>query len=328
MGNPDFGVVIAVTDYDLHLAQGCLASIRHFMGEVPVCLLIDGPLDVEPLGRQYGVLELRKSDVKSRLLRDHSFGWGWTKMVAIWEAPFETFMYLDADTVVWGDMSVHADFANYDIIGDKSKRPGSKAGINHHFFDTDLLAKLAPDFDWEKSINQYFCVGVNFVRRGALDLAEYEQAQRWLVEHPGLFPFGEMGIYNFLMQRAAQNGRVRMKQVPFQTILWDHTRDEMEARLRFDAQGLPILLESPEVIHWAGPKPNRFRPSIYSPPMDFFRRKHFAGAGLSPAPARRRMLSEDLRHFRTFVRNKLQKRLRVYRNKGDYSKTKSPVPGY
>ena len=38
-----FGIVICCCKWDIHYAKACLASIRYFLRDVPVCLLVDGP---------------------------------------------------------------------------------------------------------------------------------------------------------------------------------------------------------------------------------------------------------------------------------------------
>jgi hypothetical protein len=37
-----FGIVIACCTSDAHYAKACVYSIRHFLGDVPVCLFVDG----------------------------------------------------------------------------------------------------------------------------------------------------------------------------------------------------------------------------------------------------------------------------------------------
>jgi hypothetical protein len=40
----------------------------------------------------------------TKFLREKSFGWGKTKMIAFWESPWQNFLVLDADTNVWGNI--------------------------------------------------------------------------------------------------------------------------------------------------------------------------------------------------------------------------------
>jgi hypothetical protein len=38
----DFGVVIPASAEHLHWVRGACASVRHFMGDTPICVLVDG----------------------------------------------------------------------------------------------------------------------------------------------------------------------------------------------------------------------------------------------------------------------------------------------
>src|SRR5216117_3473188 len=93
----DFGVVITVTRHDLHWAKGTCASVRYFMPDVPIWLLLDGPGSTRDLERTYGASAARTADVEHAGLRELSFGSYLTKLSTLWLAPFETFLFLDAD---------------------------------------------------------------------------------------------------------------------------------------------------------------------------------------------------------------------------------------
>jgi hypothetical protein len=97
----DFGIIIACCDQDYTFARGCCASIRYFLGDTPIALIIDGTFDTSPLEQTYGVKVINPSTVSSTFLKERSFGFGLTKMIAFWESPWKHFLYLDADTVVW-----------------------------------------------------------------------------------------------------------------------------------------------------------------------------------------------------------------------------------
>lgn len=99
----DFGIIVAYYRKDYNFAKGCCASIRYFLGNIPICLIVDGTFSVRELEKTYGVCALYRDNVTNHVLRERSFGLGLPKMVSFWESPWENFLYLDADTVVWGD---------------------------------------------------------------------------------------------------------------------------------------------------------------------------------------------------------------------------------
>ena len=112
----EFGVVIAVAPQHLHWAKGTCASVRYFMDDTPIWLLLDGEADTGSLERTYGVNVLRRAEVGHPELVRLSFYSLSTKSAALWLAPFETYLFVDADAVVWGDMRQHADFDHFDFI--------------------------------------------------------------------------------------------------------------------------------------------------------------------------------------------------------------------
>ncbi|WP_434222373.1 hypothetical protein ACOKW7_03225 [Limnospira platensis CENA597] len=98
----DFGIIIACCFKDYHFAAGCCASIRYFGGDVPICLIVDGDFNTTSLEKTYGVKIINQKTVKHPFLKENSFGWGLTKMIAFWESPWQNFLFLDADTIIWG----------------------------------------------------------------------------------------------------------------------------------------------------------------------------------------------------------------------------------
>lgn len=146
----DFGVVISCYKRDYMFAKACCASVRQFLGNVPLCLLVDGDFPVDDMKRTYNVQTLYRSEIKDPFLREKSFGWGLSKMVLFWESPFERFVYLDADIVVWGNIlekmlpkDSEWDFiADYPAAVESSNQSDQveenviEEGISHYFFDT------------------------------------------------------------------------------------------------------------------------------------------------------------------------------------------------
>ena len=115
----DFGVIIACCDQDYLFTKGCCASIRYFLGDVPICLLIDGTFSVSPLEKVYGVRVINHDSVSEPLLRKRSFGWGKSHMIPFWESPWQNFLVMDADTIIWGDVLKLANFEDFDFIIDQ-----------------------------------------------------------------------------------------------------------------------------------------------------------------------------------------------------------------
>src|SRR5687768_16946542 len=134
----DFGVVVVCSKNDYLFTKGCCASIRYFMGDVPICLVVDGDFSVESVRKTYNTQVLYRKNVKNDFLRNKSYGWGITKMIAFWESPFEHFLLIDSDIVLWGDMRKYANFKDFDLIIDKPLSKYSQKDVCLYFFETEI----------------------------------------------------------------------------------------------------------------------------------------------------------------------------------------------
>jgi hypothetical protein len=65
----DFGIIIACCYQDYLFAKGCCASIRHFLGDVPIGLIVDGTFSLSSLEKEYGVRVLNHHTVTNEFLR-------------------------------------------------------------------------------------------------------------------------------------------------------------------------------------------------------------------------------------------------------------------
>ncbi len=270
----DFGVIIATYKGDYSFAKGCCASVRYFLGDVPICLILDGTFPVQPLEKAYGVRVINRSNVAHKVLAEKSFGWGLTKMIAFWESPWKNFLYLDADTVVWGDILKFANFKDFDIIVDKPCYNYSDDEISQWFFNTEKIKTYFPGFNWQN--RPYFCSGTFFAKRDIFSVDEYLELLELQTTEPKLFYPGEQGFLNLMIFRAADEGRIRLGHEDMQLIVSDFPLEQLRKRFPIEKTG-PVSKES-TVIHWSGKKPFLSRSQVFSSPMNFFRRKFLQDA--------------------------------------------------
>jgi hypothetical protein len=321
----DFGIIIACCDQDYIFAKACCASVRYFMGDVPICLIVDGELNTSTLERIYGVKVINQKNVSSDVLRKRSFGFGLTKMVAFWESPWKNFLYLDADTIAWFDLLKYANFKDFDAIIDQSSYLHSNEDICSYFFDISKIGKYFPDFDWEAHRHHYFCTGVFFASRGIFDLDDYAEILNLMSHEPRLFLLGEQGMLNFMFCRAADNGRIRLGQESIQLIVPDSDRQKLQENFRFD-HAEPCYSGKDVVIHWCGPnKPTFESAHVYSKPMTFFRQKFIQDANREHSQTQAssdqasvhsligsmQLRSEDFQHYMMKYKNKMLRKLRI-----------------
>ena len=92
-----FGFVTGCHAGDKFMVQVTLASMRHYCPNVPIRLTVGGDFDVSDLKKQYVLMVLRVSELPFELMCGNLRA----KLAALWEGPFEFYVWLDSDAIVW-----------------------------------------------------------------------------------------------------------------------------------------------------------------------------------------------------------------------------------
>ncbi|MFT4300815.1 MAG: hypothetical protein QM579_03590 [Desulfovibrio sp.] len=299
----DFGIVITCCASDAHYARACVCSIRHFWGEVPICLFVDGDTGVfSSATRIPGVTVMSNNDLRDPWLRKHCRGWGHTKMALLWESPFERFLYLDADTLAWGNLLEIVKSLDYDFIVDR-QYSYSDAEIRRWFFDPDKLLCHYPDFNYVAYRDSYACNGTFFARRGALDLELYKQTYALQQMDDSIFYPADMGMWNFLVFYSAQKLGLNVVSQQYQVIPVDHSekklRESYSPQALTEKKALP-----PAVLHFCGKKPHSLSRSAKMAAMNYFRLRYLTEVEKkSKYQAYKTMVKEDILYvFRPIFR--------------------------
>jgi hypothetical protein len=161
-------------------------------------------------------------------VRKGCFGSARAKNAALWASPFETFLLVDANTIVWGDMRTAADFERYDFVVD---RPGVEP--TYSVMDVERVAAGFPASTPRGTSGSYVNNGVYFGRRGLLDLECYLDAVRAAREQPGML-YGSQGPFNYMLFKAADEGSIRLEQRELQVQTGRTARADLIRRLGFD----------------------------------------------------------------------------------------------
>src|SRR6184192_3327529 len=213
-----FGFVTGCHLRDRFMVQATLASIRYYCPEVPICLVADGVFDVSDLVAEYNISVLRIPDLPSAEMRQLIAGNHRAKLAAMWEGPFERYVWLDSDAVVWGDFTsqIRAD-VDFQIFWSEISIPADATEIPswlpHFYFDPRKLRQLDPNFDWRG--HPYFSAGVFACRRNAIRFEQYFDLEAVSRRSPGLFESGlntskgDMGMPNYLIHTMAQRGDLK-----------------------------------------------------------------------------------------------------------------------
>jgi hypothetical protein len=262
---------------DVPLLRGCLASIRTFAPDAPICVFTDGDFPLRRLERAYDLTVIPLSAVRSRALRERSYGYGLTKMVALWEAPFERIIHVDADAVLWGDIRANLPNEPWDFVFNEPHEVITEKIQRQQYFDPELVAPLLEGFQWRN--RPYFNSGVFACRVGSFPLEDYLRCLDVLESNYGSFPCMDQGILSMMVFKAMDDGLITARQAHLQTVVPVVAPVELSRRFRF-RQGSPQLERKPTVIHWAGPKPYILNAHPFSEPMDVFRAQAMRRCGL------------------------------------------------
>jgi hypothetical protein len=236
------------------------------MSDTPICVILDGDSTPADLQRVEGITVVRRDEVEPKELRDASFRSPRAKNAVLWASPYETFLLLDADTIVWGDMRKLADFDRFDFIIDS---PGVEP--LHSVMDLEQASTCFPDFDSRSHADEYVNNGVYFGRRGTLDLERYLHALRRARDRPGMF-YGSQGSFNYMLFSAADEGTIRLQQRELQVQTGRTDRADVVHRFAFDGS-VPVVAGDPVVLHWVASAKPRVRAGRhdYFEPMTYFR---------------------------------------------------------
>ncbi len=272
-----FGFVTGCHAGDRHLVVATLASIRQYCPKVPICLTVDGDCDVSDLVRDYGVIVLRISELSNKKLSKQIEKSFHAKQAAMWEGPFEFYVWLDSDAILWGDITPQINSElDFQIFWEGISIPKDAKEVPqwllHYYFDPALLVKYDPTFEWRGNV--YFSAGVYAARRGVFEIEKYLKLKSESEKQPKMFAFDDMGILNYLVHSYTQNGKIKSGYSDLQHIPEHHGRKEFETDCLGHGWRFPEKIKRPRVAHFCGKKPFLYDFRSYSKPYTIARLQH------------------------------------------------------
>ena len=259
------------------MVQATLASIRHFCPKVPICLTVDGNFDVSDLKREYGLIVLRVHQLPSAEMRKLICGSYYAKLAALWEGPFEFYVWLDSDAIVWGDFTsqVRQD-VDFQIFWDQISIPADATEtppwLPHFYFDPHKLRHFDPEFDWRGKA--YFSSGAFACRRNLIPFQEWAKVESWAKQISGMFAWGEMGMLNYLVHAMTQRGELKSAMSNLQHVWGHHGKEELMKDCVGTGWHFPKEIHRPRVAHFCGRKPLLIDRKAYSRPFTIARLEH------------------------------------------------------
>jgi len=270
-----FGIVTACWSGDYFLAKATCASIRHFLGDVPICVIVDGDFSIQELIDIYNVQPLYLSQLSNPDLRKICPGSSRAKLAAIWEGPFDYFLYLDSDAIIWGNLLEEFNFNDVDFVVMRPPSYGSfpKSEVSKWFFDVDQLLKIDPYFNWQEQ--PYFCAGAFAARKNCFSLNDYLRLEILGKKYPNLFKFWDQGIVNYMVFSGSQKNTITYKVLDIQVVTADHTKDYLEKLFPCSLNHLPQNPDLKTIIHFCGNKPFLHKRNSFSKPFTASRLLHY-----------------------------------------------------
>ena len=271
-----FGFVTACHAGDKFMVGATLASMRYYCPDVPICLIADGDVDVSDLEKQYDLIVLRIDELQSEEMRKMIGGSYRVKLAAMWQGPFEHYVWMDSDAIVWGDIAkqirTDLDFQIFwpeiSIAADADEVP---SWLPHFYFNLTELKKQDPNFEWRGY--PYFSAGAYACRRNVISYDEWSETEQWGKKMPGLFQFGDQGILNYLVMAKSQRSEIKMDWTDLQ---WSRnfgfeklTQDVVRLGFKF-----PNEVDHPAVLHFCGRKPSTLDAQCFSRPFTIARLAH------------------------------------------------------
>ncbi|NEO01287.1 MAG: hypothetical protein F6K50_39555 [Moorea sp. SIO3I7] len=197
---------------DYHFVKATCASVRHFLPNVPLCVIVDGDLNVDELIETYNPYIIRTSEIEDYELRTYCSGSPRSKHLAMWLGPFERYVYLDSDAIFWGDVIASLkweDDEDFIVFWNKPTEPAHNSWLSHFYFDIDILKLYDPEFEWKW--NPYFSAGSFASRRVAISFEDFKRCESWRSEYPNLFSWTtDQGILNYLVFSLIQRGKLKL----------------------------------------------------------------------------------------------------------------------
>ena len=199
------------------------------------------------------------------------------KLAALWEGPFEFYVWFDSDAIAWGDFTsqVRTDL-DFQIFWSEISIPADATEIPpwllHFYFDPQKLRQFDADFEWRG--HAYFSAGAFACRRNAISFRRWTEVESWGKKVPGLFAWGDMGMLNYHVHSMIQRGEIKTGRSNLQHIWEHHGKQELIQDCRGAGWRFPKMIDRPRIAHFCGRKPFLFDRKAYSRPFTIARLEH------------------------------------------------------
>lgn len=268
--HPIEAVVIACFRYDTRLVRICAASVRHWYPDIPIYLLKDesqGSFSTRGIERSHNVKVLN-CEFKNG-------GWGLSKLAVLFGEGPQRVLLLDSDTVMIGHVLDMLEKYGDDFVVTGISNPDSDDKIIcRDYVDT---RKIREEFDPNFVYPGFgFNSGHVVLTRNRLSpkdfqgVVEFKEGRILSVAPPGLFPYADQGILNYVLARAVAHDVVRVTYAEF----WCWSAADRAREFLMDE--IAIGRGFPTIIHWAGTKRWFLNAMDRADILTYFKRKYYS----------------------------------------------------
>ncbi len=233
-------IYIAGYKYDVMYTKCCVASVRKWYPEIPVILIKDesyGTYSTQDIQKYFNTNVLN-CNIKN-------FGWGFSKLEALFVEKKEKFLILDSDTVMMGPVLDKLNGYSEEFIV-----PAVKTTIKFQsaqYFNPDDIIKWDVDYKhtgYGFNTGQWVGTSGIFKRKDLRKFINYDLEPIRLFNDE-LFKLGEQGLLNYFLFKNQQSKRITLNINPF---METGDNPKVSAIKSIDS----ITKRESMIIHWAG----------------------------------------------------------------------------
>lgn len=256
-------IYVAAAAHDARYTRICIASIRYFYPDVAIRILPGGTLDSDLCGEL-----TRYWDVDVAPIKPGNWGWGFVKLEPLFGREGERFLVLDSDTAVIGDVLATPAASSADFLVDDEQQ--NDADTRRLYYDWQQVTAIDAQAQPPEFV---FNSGQWLGTAGVLRREDFEPLIDWgamppRVNRPDLFKQGEQGVFNYVVNRAVQNGKLTVERRKI--MLWPgHGMSGIDRRQVAERRAPPL------VVHWAGLKKSKLSDMIGGDLLMFFEELYY-----------------------------------------------------
>lgn len=227
---------------DNHWCHVCVASIRFWYPKINITLIKDlnkGDFDTSYLEKCFKLNVFETND---------TFGWGYGKLEPLFLKKKESFLVLDSDTVIVGDILSLVQDITADFIVDNEMQSISR--FNEIYYDKVLVKNITSSFE---PLDFSFNSGQWFGTSGIISRREFDSTIEWTCprknKYPEILKNGEQGHMNYHFHRLLQLNKIRVQRLNI--MKYPLSADYSKVKINF----LKNKNSSQKaIVHWAGIK--------------------------------------------------------------------------